>query len=146
MYARSSRFHTCRPPEPNVNDHRIGQSKGSTTALEMSAHRLREAKKEPSKSVQQQLYEMVHVNGCLRQEVAFYRDCTERAHAMQAGAREVAQKMMLLSLFEVESPVELQTLAKQLQHVVDRYRASVDAAEEEWMSFWEVDSLSSEVI
>ena len=47
--------------------------------------------------------------------------------------------MMLSFLLEVEATSELQTLARQLQHTVDEYRAWVDAAEEEWMSFWGID-------
>ena len=138
-FKRSGRPHVPRPPEPSIHDHRIGQTRGSTAALDMTAHRLSEAKKEPSKPVQQQLYDAIQENGCLRQEAHFYRTCADKAQVMQACVREVAQKMMLSFLLEVEATSELQTLARQLQHTVDEYRACVDAAEEERMSFWGID-------
>jgi hypothetical protein len=132
-----------RPPEPSLNDHRIGCQEGSTTALELMTHRLQAAKEQRPKTEAQRRDDLIRENGNLRQEIQFYRTCTDRAQEMRNGAHEIAQKMMLVFLFEGEHPRELDEvghqLAQELQQHVDNYSAAVYEAEEEWMSFWNVD-------
>jgi hypothetical protein len=85
-----------RPPEPNLNDHRIACQNGSTTALQFTAHRLNDAKKQAPGSTTQQLHDLIRENGNLRQEVKYYRTCTGRAHVLRESVHEVAQKMTIL--------------------------------------------------
>ena len=141
--SKKSKIQQNRSPEPNVNDHRIGRYNGSTMTLELIHHRFNEAKTQPPKSVTQELHEVIRENGNLRQEIQYYRSCTDRAQELKAGAYEIAQKMMLVSFFEVDHPGHLNDIGHQLtgelQHHVDRYSAAVYEAEEEWMLFWKVD-------
>ena len=113
-------------------------------ALELTNHRLKEAKMHPPKSIIEQLQGLIRENGSLRQEIQYYRTCTERAQEMKAGVYGTAQKLMLLFFFEANNPDELNDagyqLAEELQHLVDRYSAAVYEAEEEWMLFWKIDT------
>ena len=104
--------------------------------------RLRVSKRQAAPTVPERLQEVLKENGNLRQEVQFYRLCSENALAMTNVVDKIAQQMMETFYFNaqgnMQQNVKGRDFAFDLQDAHQKFLQAAADAEAEWMTFWNI--------
>ena len=130
-----------RPPEPNNFDHRIWQSHGTTTALELTKHQLQSTKMKDPPTLKARLIELIKENGAYRRECACYRACFGPSHKLADEVQRISQQLILeicfnpMCPFEISESVYVRTL--ELKEAAEELKETLSKEVEEWVTSWE---------
>jgi hypothetical protein len=92
-----------KPPEINLIDHQIYCQNGSTTALDLTASRLKYSKMQTALNLLSRVEELAKEMGRLRQEILFYWKYFTIFHQPQERAYDVYQQLFFCKLFRSKS-------------------------------------------
>ncbi|BCR96705.1 uncharacterized protein AKAW2_30024A [Aspergillus luchuensis] len=131
-----------RGPEVNEVDHVIRSCRGATIAPTAMHPEMQAAKYSPPETDRDLRARLVGELDQHQQENQFYGACYDLYHELRTKVSDIAQKLILQSYFEPESPPAgdpfLHDAIRQFSAALQTAQAGERNAEEHWKQYWNV--------
>ena len=140
-----------RKPSPLPIDDRILRLGGQTFATNLRASYLKSCKNSrPPHSGEIRLLELVRENAAYRHEIHFFRAAYQAARGLVRAVNGIDQEMILQYYLEPTRPgcrdEAWLDFSSKLEDAVDHYQRCVADLEQEWVSFWHMQTQQPAII